>query len=189
MEYESFIFYRSFYDAIRPLPKDVQGEIYTAVMEYALYGSLPPALKPIANSVFTLVRPIIDANRNRRDNGKAGGRPPKNKINPTPVKPQVAVYALSFTEEVDQMKSDSIWNEPVCMQYRISPEELSSRLDTFVKHCECEFSDKPHSSINDARRHFLAWMRKAYPACKMKSEAIEIKPDYEYKGGFGGQDV
>lgn len=35
---DSFVFYRSFYDAIKDLPRDVQGEIYTAIMEYSLYG-------------------------------------------------------------------------------------------------------------------------------------------------------
>lgn len=72
---ESFVFYRSFYDAIKDLPRDVQGEIYTAIMEYSLYGKETENLKPIARSVFTLMKPQIDVNNKRFENGKKGGRP------------------------------------------------------------------------------------------------------------------
>lgn len=72
---DSFVFYRSFYDAIKDLPRDVQGEIYTAIMEYRLYGKETENLKPIARSVFTLMKPQIDVNNKRFENGKKGGRP------------------------------------------------------------------------------------------------------------------
>lgn len=89
---ESFIFYRSFYDAIKDLPRDVQGEIYTAIMEYSLYGKETENLKPIARSVFTLMKPQIDVNNKRFENGKKGGRPrmedkPSNNQNETDEKP------------------------------------------------------------------------------------------------------
>lgn len=71
---DSFIFYRSFYEAIKDLPRDVQGEIYTAIMEYSLYGKETEQLKPIARSIFTLIRPQIDINNQRYENGKKGGR-------------------------------------------------------------------------------------------------------------------
>ena len=72
---DSFVFYRSFYDAIKDLPRDVQGEIYTAIMEYSLYGKETENLKPIARSVFTLMKPQIDVNNKSFENGKKGGRP------------------------------------------------------------------------------------------------------------------
>lgn len=73
----SFIFYRSFYEAIKDLPRDIQGEIYTAIMEYALYGKETENLKPVAHSIFTLIKPNLQANISRYENGKKGGRPPK----------------------------------------------------------------------------------------------------------------
>lgn len=71
----SFVFYRSFYEAIKNLPRDIQGEIYTAIMEYGLYGNETDNLKPIARSIFMLVKPIMDANYSRYENGCKGGRP------------------------------------------------------------------------------------------------------------------
>lgn len=84
MEKESFVFYRSFYEAICELPRDVQGEIYTAIMEYGLNGRETECLKPIARSIFMLIKPQIEANRQRYENGKKGGRPRKEKTDPKP---------------------------------------------------------------------------------------------------------
>ena len=75
---ESFIFYKSFYDAIKDLPRDIQGEIYTAIMEYSLYGNETDNLKPVARSIFTLIKPQIDVNNKRFQNGIKGGRPKPN---------------------------------------------------------------------------------------------------------------
>lgn len=82
---DSFVFYRSFYEAIRDLPRDVQGEIYTAIMEYGLYGKETEQLKPIARSIFTLVKPLLHNDITRFENGKRGGRP-KN-LNKTETEP------------------------------------------------------------------------------------------------------
>ena len=57
---DSFIFYKSFYEAIKDLPRDIQGEVYTAIMEYSLYGITTENLKPVARSIFTLIKPQID---------------------------------------------------------------------------------------------------------------------------------
>ena len=76
---DSLIFYRSFYEAIRDLPRDVQGEIYTAIMEYGLYGNEIEQLKPIARSIFILIKPQLDSNNIRYENGKKGGRPKGSK--------------------------------------------------------------------------------------------------------------
>lgn len=80
---ESFTFHRSIYEAIRDLPRDVQGEIYTAIMEYGLYGNETAQLKPIARSIFTLVKPLLYNDMTRYENGSKGGRPKKPNQNRT----------------------------------------------------------------------------------------------------------
>jgi len=79
MERDSFIFYKSFYEAIKGMPRDIQGEIYTAIMEYSLYGNEIENLKPIAKSVMVLIKPQLEANNKRYNNGKKGGAPVGNK--------------------------------------------------------------------------------------------------------------
>ncbi len=99
MERESFVFYRSFYEGIKELPRDIQGEVLTAIMEYGLNGVTTENQKPITKAIFALIKPQLDANNQRFENGKLGaehgkkgGRPRKEKPqeNPTitPKKPQ-----------------------------------------------------------------------------------------------------
>ena len=78
MERESFVFYRSFYEGIKELPRDIQGEVLTAIMEYGLNGVTTENQKPITKAMFALIKPQLDANNQRFENGKNGGAPKGN---------------------------------------------------------------------------------------------------------------
>lgn len=84
MNRDGFIFYRSFYEGIKELPRDIQGEVLTAIMEYGLNGATTESLKPVAKAIFTLIKPQIDANTKRFENGLKGGRPPKKETKQKP---------------------------------------------------------------------------------------------------------
>ena len=64
----SFIFYRSFYEAIADLPEANQLELYRAIFELSLNEN-EPKLTGISKTVFTLIRPQIVANNQRFKNG------------------------------------------------------------------------------------------------------------------------
>ena len=74
MERKQFTFYRSYLDAIRRLPKKEQGNIVLAICNYALDETIPSALSPIADTVFTLVKPTLDASRRKAESGNCGGK-------------------------------------------------------------------------------------------------------------------
>ena len=74
---DSFIFYDSFYAAICELPDDIQLQVYTAVMRFALKGE-EPDLTGVAKAVFLLIKPQIAANNRRFENGCKGGAPKGN---------------------------------------------------------------------------------------------------------------
>jgi len=99
---DSFIFYRSWYEAIESFPAEVKGEIYTAIFEYSLYGNETHDMGKIASAVWTLIRPQVDANRARYENGCKGGAPkgntnakgrrrPRNNLDTTGKQPNVYV--------------------------------------------------------------------------------------------------
>ena len=81
MERDSFVFYRSWYDAIGNLPRDVQGEVLTAIIEYGLSGVTTDKLKPITRAIMELIKPQINANYARFENGRRGGAPKKTQPN------------------------------------------------------------------------------------------------------------
>ena len=119
MERNSFIFYRSFYEALKDLPKDMQGEIFVAIMEYALNGNLVDIEDPITRSFFTLIRPVLDNSLKQFINGSKGGAKPGNKNaakkqpknnpkttqkqpNDNPKQPEYIQDIISFDEDDDK---------------------------------------------------------------------------------------
>ena len=70
---DSIIFYRSFYEAINELPPDVQAKVYSAIFEYSLNFN-EVVLEGLPKTIFTLIKPQLDANNKRFENGKKGGR-------------------------------------------------------------------------------------------------------------------
>ena len=85
-ERNSFIFYRSFYEAINDLPKENQLEIYKAICELSL-NFKDIELSGISKTIFKLIRPQLDANNTKYFNGKKGG-PPKGNQNATKKQPK-----------------------------------------------------------------------------------------------------
>lgn len=75
---DGFVFYASWWEAIKNLQREMQGDVLTAIIEYGLYGETTESPKPIASAMLAMVKPQIDANNQRYENGKKGGRPKAN---------------------------------------------------------------------------------------------------------------
>ena len=78
-EKESFVFYKSFYEALQDLKDKDRLKVYDAICEMAL-NNTETQLTGIAKTVFTLIKPQVLANNRRYENGKKGGRPNKKTI-------------------------------------------------------------------------------------------------------------
>ena len=77
---ESFVFYQSFYEALKELPDNVRLKLYDMIAVYALTGEESDC-SGIEKAVFSLIKPQIKANNQRYLNGCNGGKP-KGKSNP-----------------------------------------------------------------------------------------------------------
>lgn len=76
---DSIIFYRSFHEAIKELDLKSQAIIYNAIFEYSLnFNEIELAGLP--KTIFTLIKPQLDANNIRYENGTRGGRKPNQQI-------------------------------------------------------------------------------------------------------------
>lgn len=85
---DTYIFYRSFHEAMSELKTEEYGALMYAINEYALnYNDKKiKELKGVTKALWTLIKPQIDANFRRREigsknaeYGKMGGRPRKEK--------------------------------------------------------------------------------------------------------------
>jgi hypothetical protein len=70
----SFVFYDSFYRAMKDLTLEESSEYIHAICNYALYEQIS-ILTPKIEGMFQLIKPQIDANLKRRKDGMKGGRP------------------------------------------------------------------------------------------------------------------
>jgi len=89
-----FVFYQSFYEALKDIPNEDMMSILQAIIEYGLYGK-EPDLQGLHKIVFTLIKPQIDANQKKFVNGQKGaeygvrgGRIPQANPILTPQEPQ-----------------------------------------------------------------------------------------------------
>lgn len=67
MKRDQFTFYRSYYEALKHLPKKDRADVLMAVIGYAL-DQEDPKLSGVPFSVFTLIRPTLDSGRNKARN-------------------------------------------------------------------------------------------------------------------------
>ncbi len=78
---DSFIFYRSFWDALETVHEGNRLEILNAIIQFAL-DQKEPELRGVSQTVFILIRPQLVANHKKGNGGKfgiLGGRPKKKK--------------------------------------------------------------------------------------------------------------
>ena len=88
MERKYFTFYKSFAESLLKCDEKTQYEVIRAMIDYSFYNK-EVELNGVADALWVLIKPVLDANNKKFDNGckggefgKLGGRPK------TPKKPQ-----------------------------------------------------------------------------------------------------
>ena len=106
---ESFVFYRSFHEALKELTREQYGNVLFAINEYALNGTLPEDLTGIEKAIFVMAKPQLDANLDRRESGKLGGRPKKNNENiEKPMVSENSEIEKPMVSEIDEFKKPNV---------------------------------------------------------------------------------
>ena len=102
-----FVFYRSWLEAVKNLPREMQGEVLTAIIEYGLDGVTTGSLKPITSAMLAMVKPQIDANNKRLENGLKGGRPRKIETESEPNNNQVITKEKPNNNQTETKKNQT----------------------------------------------------------------------------------
>lgn len=107
MNNDSFVFYKSFYEAAAELDDADRLAFYDALATYALADEEPEIESAVVRALFKMARPQIDANEKRREAGKKGaefgklgGRPKKDE-NPIGVIEENPIGVNSETPNVN----------------------------------------------------------------------------------------
>ena len=103
----SFVFYQSFHDMITLIPdSETQLAAYGMICAYALEGTEPETDNWILNLLFYAVKPLIDSNRKRRENGKKGGRKPAATEMQTETVTEVQADTTTTEQVTEEQKTD-----------------------------------------------------------------------------------
>ena len=106
---DSFVVYRSFYDAMQPLPEEAQLQLYKAIFEFGL-NHKELELDDLPKAMFALIKPQLEANHKRWVNGNKGGRPkePKNNLKETKTKPKQNLNKTKHKPNVNVNDNDNV---------------------------------------------------------------------------------
>lgn len=188
MKRDSMVFYASWLDAVRALPKAMQGDVLLSILEYGIEGKTVCKQGSVAMAMLAMVKPIIDTNNQRYENGCKGGRKPNNNQTETKPKPnnnQTETYNDNVNVNVNVNVEDNTPAPPreeypegtfiattalydrmlqdASWLKRVS-ENTKTPIDTLRKELK-EFCDgvamtEDIKELTDARKHFIAWRRK-----------------------------
>ena len=194
---DSFICYRSFYEAIGDLPDKNQLEIYRSIFDFSLNFN-EPKLEGISKTIFTLIRPQLDANKKKFKNGCKGaehgtkGGRPKNKK--TPKKPQANPKLTPNVNDNDNVNDNvecksklkskleipdfieaNLWNDFVTMR----KEAKKPLTETIIKGCISKltkFENKKEGNANQALENSIAggWQGLFEPAPDNNNSRIKF---------------
>ena len=132
MERDSFVFYRSFFEAISCLGKEQKADCLDAIAKYALDGEVIE-MNGIIKALFLSMKPQIDANTRRYANGLKGGRPSNQKE--TKTKPND-----NQTETKEEPKENQT-------ETKTKPNDNQSK--TKVKPNDNQGETKPEPNVNE----------------------------------------
>jgi DNA replication protein DnaD len=112
-----FTFYRSFWEAVKSLPKKDRLPVLEAIISYALDGDIPSSLSQSQNAFFLLVKPNLDASRKKAASGKQGGSKTKANGSKTQAKKEREKEGEIEKENEEEIE---IEKEYECNNYRRS---------------------------------------------------------------------
>lgn len=185
---DTIVFYKSFFDAIETQPAEIQAEIYHMAFNYTFNGIEPNSeeCSSVALALFMLMRPQIDANNKKYENGKKGGRTkaepnlnqtetkaePKPNQNQTKQKPNVKkaepnVECIMLNDNVECNNVNENVNVNDIKDVSSEPEEIPTPEPTSPTVAEIVLNDKSKAKITKAE---VDEWKKLYPAVDVLQE-------------------
>ena len=179
---DSFIFYRSFYEAIKDLSDEDRLAVYDAICEYALETEAEPRT-PVAKGMLALIKPQIDANYRKRQNGMRGGRPkgnqeetkekPNDNQDTTEVEPNVNVNVnANVNVDKKEIYKEKKFVRPTVEEVQAYCEERNNTIDPqyFVDFYTANGWKVGKNSMKDWKATVRYWERNNYSSPKQKGD-------------------
>lgn len=151
MERNSFIFYKSFKDGIDNLDSKEQLSLYRAIVEYSLRRIEPNLTGRMERMAWNLIKPQLEANWVKYENGCKGGAPTGN-------------------------KNASMQNRNNHKQKTVQPEKIDLRFDEFW-----DMYDKKVGKLKCEKAWGLLSNEERGTALKNIAAYVKATPDKRYR--------
>lgn len=145
---DSFIIYRSFYEAICDLDADSQAQVFKAICEYSL-NFKEIELIGVAKTIFRLIKPQLDANNKRYENGKQ----PKTKQNES----EIEAKDKQNESEIEANKNVND-NNNENENENDNVNKNKKELPTLKEFGEYAIKHKPNADKLDIKLKYEAWV-------------------------------
>ena len=167
---DSFIIYRSFYEAICDLDSESQAQVFKAICEYSLNFE-EIELTGIAKTIFKLIKPQLDANNKRYENGKQPKF--KQKISKTEAKEKQNISKIEANDNVnDNVNVNDNDNVNKNNNVYILSEKSESKQKTFkqwsLEDFKNEMSKFKTNYTSEILMQFYDYWRELTPTGKMR---------------------
>ena len=157
---ESFVFYRSFFEAIDALPDEFQLEAYRYIVKYALDGELPKEEKSVAKSVLNGAKKSIDDAYLKYLNSLKGGRKPNPNQSETKGEPKANQTQTKPKPNPNQSETKG---EPYVYVYEyVNDNNINTCASDNAQECDLE-------PIEDAADQLFKELWSIYPQHRGKS--------------------
>ena len=139
-----FVFYRSWYEAIEELPDEIMLELFKAITFYGLNQEEPAEITPLARSYWKLIKPIIEANNKRYENGKKAKQEQNGSKTEANDKQDGSVRIKELkNERIQELKNERIEE---LKNYRIEEDEAAVTEDQDAR--ALDWQDRGHLLTN-----------------------------------------
>lgn len=174
---DSFIFYRSFYEATQYLEKEQKADLFDAIANYAL-NQEQVKLDNICSALFSLIKPQLDANYSKYLNGKKKAK--KSKPVAKISKPLTNVN-VNVNDNVNVNVNDIYMS---FAHLRLSTTEFNKLSETYTKD-QIDYmigqikNYKKNKNYSSLYLTLLSWLKKEYKDEKKRSS------DFSESRAFG----
>ena len=191
MERDQFTFYRSFWEALKVLPKKDQLPFVTAICTYVFEGESKP-LTGQASASFLLVKPILDKASKKAANGKRGGSKPKanRKQTESNIEGEVEIEVEGEVEREEENENDSYtpptpssrgkrFSPPTVDEVRAYCQERNNGVDpeSFVAFYASKGWKIGQSPMKDWKQAVITWEKRRKQEGKEKPTAQSMNDE------------
>ena len=155
MKRDSFVFYRSFFEAIEKLKKNDKLTVYSHLCKYAL-GEEVEELDGVPGAIFNLIKPQIDANYRRYENGMKGAE--YGKLGGKPKTPKEPLTNPKETPNVNVNVNENV-NDNVNVNVSGVPDDNTTTHIPLMADIRNEIAEKGYRLDGDSINRFIQYNR------------------------------